>query len=163
MSEHNFHPRESVRKPAGLQLQLLIGAMGMGILLAWLPAQAGEPHIPWECSSYTGKAQTRCVEGFAESQRNQIATLQGTLQAQQETVTILKNQLDRQASTSAALHRQLAQPPTVAPTFPSLYTYPLLGLSLYLGSSWIYGPPFGYHPYFYGPRHYGSHHRGHRW
>jgi uncharacterized coiled-coil protein SlyX len=163
MNEHNCHPRKTVRKPAGLQLQLLIGVMGIGIALAWLPAQAGESQIPWECSSYTGDAQTRCVEGFAESQRNQIATLQGTLRAQQETVNILKDQLDRQTSTSTALQRQLAQPPAIVQTIPPLYTYPLLGLSLYLGSSWIYGPPFIYRPYIYSPRHYGSHHRGHRW
>jgi uncharacterized coiled-coil protein SlyX len=161
MNEHNWHPRETVRKPAALQLQLLIGAMGLS--LAWLPAQAGESQIPWECSSYTGDAQTRCVEGFAESQRNQIATLQGTLRAQQETVNILKDQLDRQTSTSTALQRQLAQPPAIVQTTPPLYAYPLLGLSLYLGSSWIYGPPFIYRPYIYSPRHYGSYHRGHRW
>lgn len=161
MSDHNFHGPKSFRKQAGLPL--FIGAVGFGIVLAWLPAQAGESQIPWECSSYTGDAQTRCVEGFAESQRNQIATLQATLRAQQETVTILKDQLDRQTSTSTTLQRQLAQPPAIVQTIPPLYTYPLLGLSLYLGSSWIYGPPFIYRPYIYNPRHYGSHHRGHRW
>ena len=163
MGNHNFHHREFSRRTAKLLPQFLIGAIGIGIVLAWVPAQAGDSQIPWECSSYTGDAQTRCVEGFAESQRNQIATLQGTLQAQQETVTISKDQLDRQISASAALQRQIAQPPAIVQAIPPLLTYPLLGLSLYLGSSWIYGPPFIYRPYIYGPRHYGSHHLGHRW
>ena len=69
--------------------------------------QAGESQTLWECSSYTGDAHTRCLEGFAESQRDQIAALQGKLQAQQETVKLLKDQLDRQTSTSAELQRQL--------------------------------------------------------
>ncbi|TKB73167.1 MAG: hypothetical protein E8D46_12000 [Nitrospira sp.] len=163
MGNHNFHHREFTRRTAKLLPQFLIGAIGIGMVLAWLPAQASESQIPWECSSYTGDAQTRCVEGFAESQRNQIATLQGTLRAQQETVNILKDQLDRQTSTSTALQRQLAQPPVIVQTIPPLYTYPLLGLSLYLGSSWIYGPPFIYRPYIYSPHFYGSRHWGYRW
>lgn len=160
MSDHNVHRPKSFRKQAGLPN--FIGAVGFGIVLAGLPAQAGETLIPWECSSYTGNAQTRCVDGFAESQRNHIATLQGALQAQQEIVTILKGQLDRQTSSSATLQRQLAQPPAIGHAIPPLFTYSLLGLGLYLGSSWIYKPPFVYRTYIYGPRHYGSHHRGHR-
>jgi hypothetical protein len=133
------------------------------MVLAGLPAQASETQTLWECSSYTGDAHTRCLEGFAESQRDQIAVLQGKLQAQQETVNLLKDQLDRQASTSAELQRQLAQPPAVVHALPPLYAYPPVGLSLYLGRPWIYGPPFFYHPYVYGSRYYEPRHRGHRW
>ena len=163
MNEHNFHRREFSRKPAGLCPHLLIGAIGIGMVLAGLPAQASESQTPWECSSYTGDAHTRCLEAFAESQRDQIAALQGKLQAQQETVNLLKDQLDRQASTSAELQRQLAQPPAVVQAVPPLYAYPPVGLSLYLGRPWIYGAPFFYRPYVYGSRYYGSRHRGHRW
>jgi uncharacterized coiled-coil protein SlyX len=163
MNDLNFHRRKSSRKPAGLCPHLLIGAIGIGMVLAGLPAEASESQTPWECSSYTGDAHTRCLEAFAESQRDQIAALQGKLQAQQETVNLLKDQLDRQASTSAELQRQLAQPPAVVHAVPPLYAYPPVGLSLYLGRPWIYGPPFFYRPYVYGSHYYGSRHRGHRW
>ncbi len=163
MNDHAIHRLDSSRKTAGLRPQLFIGAIGIGMVLAGLPAQASESQTPWECSSYTGDAHTRCLEGFAESQRDQIAALQGKLQAQQETVNLLKDQLDRQTSTSADLQRRLAQPPAVVQAVPPPYTYPPVGLSLYLGHSWIYGPPFFYRPYIYGPRYYGPRHRGHRW
>jgi predicted component of type VI protein secretion system len=163
MNDHDFHRRESSRKTAGLWPQLLIGAIGIGTVLAGLPAQASESQTLWECSSYTGDAHTRCLETFAESQRDQIATLQGKLQAQQEAVNHLKDQLDRQASTSADVQRQLAQPPAVVQAVPPLYAYPPVGLGLYLGRPWIYGPPYYYRPYVYGPRYYGPRHRGHRW
>ena len=137
------------------------------MILAGLPAHASESQTPWECSSYTGDAHTRCLEAFAESQRDQIAALQGKLQAQQETVNLLKDQLDRQASTSADLQRQLAQPPAVVQAVPPSTPTPV-GFGLYLGRPWGYGygyrgygPPFFYRPYVYG--YYGPRHRGHRW
>lgn len=154
---------DSHQNTVGLWSQLFIGAIGLGIVLAGLPAQADESHTPWECSSYTGDAHTRCVETFAEWQRDQITALQGKLQAQQETLNLLKGQLDRQASTTAELQRQLARPPIVVQTLPPLYTYPSVGLSFSLGSPWIYGPPFFDRPYIFGPRYYGSRYWGHRW
>jgi uncharacterized coiled-coil protein SlyX len=163
MNDHNIHGLESSRKTAELWPQLLIGAIGVGVVLAGLPAQASESQTPWECSSYSGDAHTRCLEAFVESQREQIATLQGKMQAQQETVNHLKDQLDRQASTSADLQGQLAQPPAVVQAAPPLYAYPPVGLGLYLGRPWIYGPPYFYRPYVYGPRYYGPRHRSHRW
>ena len=163
MNDHNFRRRNSSRKTATLWPQLLIGAIGIGMVLAGLPAYASESQTPWECSSYTGDAHTRCVEAFAESQRDQIAALQGKLQAQQETVNLLKDQLDRQASTSTDLQRHLAQPPAVVQAVPPLYTYPPVGLGLYLGRPWIYGQPYFYRPYVYGPGYYGHRHRGYHW
>jgi hypothetical protein len=133
------------------------------MVLAWLPAQANDSQTPWECSSYTGDAHTRCVEAFAESQRNQIVTLQEKLQAQQETVNLLKGQLDRQTSMSAELQRRLAQPPATVQVVPPLYTYPSVGLGLYLGNPWIYGSPLFYRPHIFGPPYYGPRHWSHRW
>jgi len=159
MNDHNFHRLDSSWKTAGLWPRLLIGAIGIGTVLAGLPAQASESQAPWECSNYTGDAHTRCLEAFAESQRDQIAALQGKLQAQQETVNLLKDQLDRQASTSAELQRQLAQPPAVVQAVPPLYAYPPVGLSLYLGRPWIYGPPYYFSPFVFGPRYNGLRHR----
>jgi len=163
MNDHDFHRRESSRKTPGLWPQLLIGAIGIGTVLARLPSQASESQTLWECSSYTGDAHTRCLEAFAESQRDQIATLQGKLQAQQEAVNLLKDQLDRQASTSAHLQRQLAQPSAVVQAVPPLYAYPPVGLGLYVGRPWIYGPLYYYRPYVYGLRYYVPRHLGYRW
>ncbi len=154
---------DSPQKSGGLWSRLFIGAIGLGIVLAGLPAQADESHTPWECSSYTGDAHTRCVETFAEWQRDQITALQGKLQAQQETLNLLKGQLDRQASTTAELQRQLARPPVVVQSSPPLYTYPSVGLSFSLGSPWIYGSPFFDRPYIFGPHYYGPRYWGHRW
>jgi uncharacterized coiled-coil protein SlyX len=163
MNDQNFHRLDYSWKIAGLWPQLLIGAIGIGTVLAGLPAQASESQTPWECSSYTGDAHTRCLEAFAESQRDQITALQEKLQAQQETVNLLKDQLDRQASASAELQRQLAQPPAVVQAVPPLYAYPPVGFGLYLGRPGIYGSPFFPLPYVYGPHFYGLRHRGHRW
>ena len=164
MNDHNLRHLESSRKTAGLWSQFFIGVIGVGMVLAGLPAQASDSQTPWECSSYTGATHTRCLEAFVESQRDQIATLQGKVQAQQETVNHMKDQIDRQASAGADLQRQVAQPPAVVQVLPPLYTYPPVGLGLYLGRPWIYGPPYYfYRPYVYGPRYYGYHHQGHRW
>lgn len=151
------------RKAARLRPQFLVGVIGIGMLLAGVPAQASESQTPWECSSYTGDAHTRCVQAFMELQRDQIAALQEKMKAQEETVNRLKTQLDRQASTSADLQRQLTQRPAVVPAAPPIYTYPSVGFGLYLGSPWIYGPPYYYPPFFYGPRYYGLGYWGHRW
>ena len=74
-----------------------------------LPALANSQQVPWECSNYSGEAQTRCLNGFIEQQREQINKLEGQLQAQQETVGQLKGQVDQQAAATAALQRQLSQ------------------------------------------------------
>ena len=161
MSERYFRRQNSSRKIAWLWPQLLSGVIGIGILLAGLPAQASESQTPWECSNYTGDAHTRCLAAFVESQRDQIAALQARVQAQQDTVNQLKAQKDHQAA-GAAVQQQLDQPPAVVQVAPPLYVYPPVGLGLYLGRPWIYGQPYYYRPYIFGPRYYEPH-RGHRW
>jgi uncharacterized coiled-coil protein SlyX len=163
MNDHAIHGIRSSWKTIRLWPQLLIGAIGIAMVLTGLPAQASESQTLWECSSYTDDAHTRCLEAFAESQRDQIAALQGKLQAQQDTINHLKDQLDRQAAASADLQRQLARSPAVVQTVPPLYAYPPVGLSLYLGSPWIYGSPFYYPPFAFGPHYYGLGYWGHRW
>ena len=107
------------------------------------PRRQGSRRPRGNVASYTGQtSHPRCVQTFAETQRDQIAALQEKVQAQRETVNLLKNQLDRQASTSADLQRQLAQPPAVVQAVPPLYAYPPVGFGLYLGRPWIYGPPY---------------------
>lgn len=163
MNDHNFHHREFSRKTAKLWPQLIIGAIGTGLIFTGLPAHASESQTPWECSSYTGDAHTRCVETFAEWQRDQIAALEGKLHAQQETVNLLKDQLNRQASTNAELQRQLAQRPAGVHVLPPLYTYPTVGLSFSLGNPWMYGSPFFDRPYIFAPRYYGPRYWGYPW
>lgn len=159
MNDHAI-AHNSASRTTRLWPWLLGGVMGIGMLLASLPAQAGEPQTPWECSNYTGDAHTRCLAAFVEAQRDQIAALQARVQAQQDTVNQLKSQMDRQAG--ATVQQQMAQPPAVVQVVPPLYTYPPVGLGLYLGRPWIYGQPYYYPPYIFGPRYYGRH-RGHRW
>lgn len=163
MNSLAIHRQHSSQKTVGPWFLLFIGAIGIGMTLTGLPVQASESQTPWECSSYTGDAHTRCVETFAEWQRDQIATLQEKLRAQQETVNLMKEQLDRQASTNAELQRQVARPPAVVQMVPPLYAYPSVGLSFSLGNPWIYGPSYFDRPYIFGPRYYGPRYWGHPW
>lgn len=142
--------------------RVVVGAIGLGILLTAMPAHATDSEGPWECSGYTGDAHSRCLAAFVEAQREQIASLQGKVQAQQETVNQLKAQMDRQAAASANAQQQLTQPPTIVQAVPPLYYYPPVGLGLYFGRPYFYGPPYFYRPYFYGPR-FGYGYRGRRW
>jgi len=163
MNDRAISPKAPFRKRRRLWLRLLIGAVGIGLLVAWLPVHAAESQTPWECSNYTGDAHTHCVEAFVELQRDQIAALQEKVKAQEATVSRLKDQLDRQASTSADLQRQLAQRPAIVQAATPLYTYPSVGFGLSFGSPGIYGSPYYYPPFVYGPHYYGSGYWGHRW
>lgn len=126
-----------------------------------LPSAAETLQVPWECSNYTGDAQTRCVNAFMEAQQKKIAELEGKLQAQEGTVGQLKSQLDRQATTTADLQRQLAERPStsivpVPYSYPYAYGYPFglgLGFRLHFGNSGFYASPY-YRPH-WGHRHYG--------
>jgi hypothetical protein len=134
-----------------------------------LPSTAETLQVPWECSSYIGDAQTRCINAFIEAQQKKIAELEGKLQAQEGTVSQLKSQLDRQSTTTADLQRQLAERPntSIVPvpySYPYAYGYPFglgLGLGLHFGSAGIYASPYPYYRPFWGPRHYG--YWGYRW
>lgn len=148
---------------------LFFGALGVGIISVTMPAHASDSQGPWECSGYTGEAHTRCLAAFVQVQREQIASLQGKVQAQQETVNQLKAQMEHQASANATGQSQVAPPPPIVQTVPPLYAYPPLygyppvGIGVYIGRPWFYGPPYFYRPYFYGPRYFGYRHWGRRW
>ncbi len=149
-----------------------IAIAGFFLVLATSPAGAETLQVPWECSTYEGDAQTRCVNAFLEAQQKKIADLEGKLQVQQSTVGQLKDQLDRQASATNDLQRQLTERPmmNVVPySYPYLYPYsypypPALGLGLgfglQFGSAGFYASPYYYRP-FWGHRHFG--YWGHRW
>ncbi len=138
---------------------LIAGAAAAALLLAAGLAHAEIQSVPWECSTYEGEAQTRCLNMFIELQREEIGKLKGQLQAQQGTVEQLKQQSDRQAAATADMQRQIAAPPAIIPAAPyNAYTYvypPAVGLGLYLGRPGFYGYPYYYGPHIYwGPRHY---------
>jgi hypothetical protein len=146
---------------------LLAGCSAAAVAFATFSAQAAGPQVPWECSNYSDEAQTRCLNAFIEHQREQIGKLEGQLQAQQDMVGQLKGQVDRQAATTAQLQQQLSQPPGTTAVVPApyvysyAYAYPPVGIGLYFGSPWIYGPGYYGRP-FWGPRlFYG--HWGRRW
>src|SRR5215475_6530826 len=133
----------------------------IGIALFFLSAHAANQQVPWECSNYSGDAQTRCLNAFIEQQREQIGKLEGQLQTQQDMMGQLRGQADRQAAATAQLQQQLAQPPvanTVVPVpYAYPYAYPPVGIGLYFGRPRLYGPGFyGYYGRtFWGPRFYG--------
>ncbi len=151
---------ESIRHPL-VQVSLLIGSL----TTVGIPnlSTAENLQVPWECSTYTGDAQTRCINALLEAQQKKIAELEGKLQAQEGTVSQLKSQLDRQSTAAADLQRQLAERPTTSVIpLPYSYGYPFglgLGFGLHFGNSGIYASPY-YRP-FWGHRHYG--YWGHRW
>ncbi|ULA63253.1 MAG: hypothetical protein LZF86_100254 [Nitrospira sp.] len=138
---------------------LIAGAAAAALLLAAGLARAESQSVPWECSTYEGEAQTRCLNTFIELQREEIGKLKGQLQAQQSAVEQLKQQSDRQAAATADMQRQIASPPPIIPVAPyNAYTYvypPAVGLGLYLGRPGFYGYPPYYRPHIYwGPRYY---------
>lgn len=120
--------------------------------------------VPWECSSYTGDVQTRCLNTLSELQREKIAQLENQLRAQQNTVSRLKEQLDRQEAVTEALQRAIAVRPAIQ-FAPILYYPPLpfvtlqshAGFWFSLGHSWAFGPPYYYRSW-WGPRYYRSWH-----
>lgn len=138
-----------------LRVSLLAGSMVFTLHAS--PSGAETLQAPWECSNYTGDAQTRCVNAFMEAQQKKIAELEGKLQAQEGTVSQLKSQLDRQTTATADLQRQFTERSgsgMIPVPYPYSYGYPLgLGLGLHFGSAGIHTSPF-YSP-FWGHRHYG--------
>lgn len=138
---------------------LIAGAAAAALLVTAALAHAENQPVPWECSTYEGDAQTRCLNTFIELQREEIGRLKGQLQAQQETVEQLRQQRDRQAAATADMQRQPATPPTIAPATPySTYSYiypPAVGLGFYLGRPGFYGYPYYNRPHIYwGPRYH---------
>lgn len=110
----------------------LIPACGLLLCLSSAQAIAQDTAVPWECSQYTGAAQTRCMHTLLELQEEKIAKLEEQLKTQEGTVNELKEKMDRQE----ALARRQAQADKQDPRYPPppyvpAYAYP-------------YGPSYGY-------------------
>ncbi|MEK7726723.1 MAG: hypothetical protein AAB311_06035, partial [Nitrospirota bacterium] len=55
----------------------IAGAAAAALFLATGLAHAENQSVPWECSTYEGEAQTRCLNTFIELQREEIGKLKG--------------------------------------------------------------------------------------
>lgn len=133
---------------------------GFWLLVFPLPGGAQESAVPWECSEYSGEAQTRCMRTLLELQQEKIAKLEGQLKAQEGTVNELKAKMDRQE----ALARQEAKaykqdprwpPPPYVPPAPPIYapTYgyaPVPPIGIYVQPPWRYPRFYGYGPGYWG-------------
>jgi hypothetical protein len=150
------------------RLRSLFGiTLGTGGLAAFLaggavPVLAANPSVPWECSTYQEEAQIRCMTTFIELQRDKIAKLEGELHAQQGTIAQLKGQVERQVAATASLERQLSERPPATlfpPPYTYVYSYPYPFPSLYppgIGLGLYFGRPWGFGPFFYSyPPHWG--------
>jgi hypothetical protein len=138
------------------------GVCAMGIMFCALSVGATEPAVPWECTTFVGEAQDRCIRTFVELQQEKIAKLEKDLEVQQQTVQQLQQQMAQQASTTAELERQLTHKSSRWYGPPSVHVYPPLGLSLRFGRDRFFGGSLWYGtPRYFGPRFYGHGHR--RW
>ena len=144
-----------IMRPVILCMLTIVLAQGTSVL-------ASESDVPWECSNYSGDAQTRCINGLLEEQRKRIGHLEGQVQSQQSQLNALQEQAARppQVPTPPAAP---APPPPVPYAYSYPYGYPYgygyyppgIGLGLYFGSPYWYGR--GY----WGPRYYGHWGHGH--
>lgn len=130
---------------------LWTGGLTALVLLTALPVRAANEPVPWECSNYDGAARTRCLSTLVELQRDRIGQLESKLQAQQGEIDRLRNQIDRQAIATSELQKRLSERPApvlLPPPYPYPYVYPpRVGLGIYLGRPWIYGPSHWLRPY----------------
>jgi len=139
--------------------------VGLGLFITDPYAIAQETDVPWECSEYSGEAQTRCMKSLMELQQEKIASLEEQLKAQEGTVNNLKAKMDRQealARRDAQAYKQDPRyPPTpyvpsYAPPYVLPYGYaPLPPIGIYLQPPWRVPRFYGYGPRF-GPGYWGS-------
>jgi len=138
------------------------GVCAMGIMCCALPVGATEPAAPWECSTFVGEAQDRCIRTFVELQQEKIVKLEKDLEVQQQAVLQLQQQVSQPASATGDLERQLTHKPSLWYGPPSVHVYPPLGLSLRFGQNRFWGGSLFYgRPPYFSPQWYGHGHR--RW
>lgn len=162
-------------------LVMLACAVGLGLSMRHSDAFAQDTNVPWECSGYSGEAQTRCVSTLMELQQEKITKLEEQLKTQEGTVNQLKERLDRQEASALSQVQTSKQdsrypPPYVVPGYAypygSSYGYTQVPpIGIYLQPPWRYPGYYGYGPGYwgYGPpalgysfRFGGGHHHHHR-
>lgn len=129
---------------------MLICGAGVGLSMKDPHAFAQETNVPWECSEYSGDAQTRCISTLKELQQRKIDQLAEQLKAQEGIVKQLQEKLDRQEVSALSQVQTSKQNSRYLSPYPYAYPY---------GSSYGYAqfPPFGIYlqpPWGY-PRNYG--------
>ena len=142
-----------------------LGGLSVLAVMLWpLPANATDQVVPWECTGFTGEAQSRCARTFTELQQEKIAKLEKELEIQQRTVQHLQDRVAQQASATADLERKLRRKQARWYRSSFVDIYPPFGLSLGFGRHRHFGRSlFLGRPYYYGPRFFGhGHRRGHR-
>ena len=134
----------------------------IGILLFALPVDATDLPIPWECTGFAGKAQSRCVRTFHELKQEKTAKLERKLEIQQQTVQHLQQLVTQQKLARVERERQLTQHHSPFSGISSVELYPPYGFSLRLGRDRWNGESVWYGmPRYFGSRWYGHGHR--RW
>ncbi len=124
----------------------------LGMIFWSVSAGAADQAVPWECTGFTGEAQSRCTRTFTELRHEKIAKLEKELEFQKQETRQYQQQLAQQASTTAKLQRKLTRKRSRWYSSPSLHLFPPLGLGLYFGRDRFFGGSL-----FYGnPRYYGS-------
>ncbi len=128
--------------------------MVLFLVLLQQPVMAQPVSIPWECSSYRGEAQARCITTLNELQQDKLAQLESQLRAQQVTVNQLKTQIAQREAITETLQRQASRPtihlapilypPFLCPSFPVVTLHPRPGWWFSFGHTWTIGPSYPY-------------------
>lgn len=168
-------PTKTSRSTRWILFMLACG-IGVGLALSHSHAFAQDTNVPWECSGYSGEAQTRCVSTLMELQQEKITKLEEQLKTQEGTVNQLKERLDRQEASALSQVQSSQQDSRYPPPYVPGYAYPygssygyaqVPPIGIYLQPPWRYPRYYGYGPGYwgYGPPAFGFNFRfggGHR-
>ncbi len=133
----------------------------LGMMFWSVSVSAADQAVPWECTGFTGEAQSRCTRTFTELQQEKIAKLELELEFQKQKNQQFQQQLAQQASSTAKLERKLTRKRSRWYNSPSLYIYPPIGLNFHYGRDRFFGGSLFYgKSRHYGPRFFGQGHRG---
>lgn len=145
-------------------LFMAISSMGLFLVMSQQATMAEPLSIPWECSSYRGETQARCITILNELQHNTLAQLQSQLRAQQTTVNQLNTQIAQQAIRREPFHQEtnrftihltpLLSPLFLYPSFPVVTLHSRPGLWFSFGHIWTIGPSYPYASLWWNPRPY---------
>jgi CubicO group peptidase (beta-lactamase class C family) len=138
-----------------------VAAVIIGLTLVSV-AYGADTTIPWECSTYSGDAQTRCLNALIEDQGERLGKLEGQVQSQRSQMGKLQEQVDQSRAAAHAQQPLTGSPSATPAPGPYAYAYPPYAYPY----GYRYPPGFGLGlnyggPYFYGPRYWGPGYYGH--
>lgn len=130
----------------------------LGMLLGGVSVFGADDIVPWECTGYSGEAQTRCMKTLLELQQEKIAQLEAQLKIQEGTMSELKQRMDRQEAVARKEAQTFRPDPRYLPPaydawygVPYAYGAPLFpSVGLYMGTPWRYPGYWGYGPGYWG-------------